>query len=133
MSGQNHLSLLNERFQKPNIIKPLFITLNSLAYLAYIITILAFIMSEKAMEEKTVQGEADDDSTTSTWLTTFYRVVSGVNGLCFFLLTVCLLTYGTHLKKIIFEIRIKGQHMLATNQLVEQMAGYSGASSSFNR
>ena len=46
----------------------------------------------------------------SSWLSTFYRVVSGINGLCFFLLTVSLLNYGSRLEKIVTAIKVKGQH-----------------------
>ena len=61
ITGQEHLSSgqrqgyvalggPNERYQQPNVLKPLFITFNSLAYLAYIITILVFVMSQKAVD-----------------------------------------------------------------------------------
>ena len=82
------------------MLKPLFIIFNTLAYVAYIITILAFILSKKADHTDVI-----DDS---SWLSTFYRVVSGINGLCFFLLTVCLLNYGSRLEKIVTAIKKKG-------------------------
>ena len=43
-----------------------------------------------------------------SWLTTFYRIVSGINGLCFFILTVTLLNYGSRLEKIVHAIKMKG-------------------------
>lgn len=58
--------------------------------------------------------------------------MSGINGLCFLLLTISMLNYGTRLETIVKEIKIKEQHLRATNQLVDQMTGYSGASSQQN-
>ena len=86
------------------MLKPLFIIFNALAYVAYFITILAFILSKK--DESGAADVIDD----SSWLSTFYRVVSGINGLCFFLLTVSLLNYGSRLEKIVHAIKVKGQH-----------------------
>ena len=101
-------SLLSDKYQKPNLLKPLFLVFNTLAYIAYIITILAFILSKNHID-----GDSDviDDS---SWLSTFYRIVSGINGLCFFLLTVSLLNYGSRLEKIVTAIKLKRQHARAT-------------------
>lgn len=107
---------LSERYQKPNLLKPLFIIFNTLAYTAYIITILAFILSRKATTEGGSSSDVIDDS---SWLSTFYRIVSGINGLCFFLLTVSLLNYGSRLEKIVHAIKVKGQHQQAANELVD--------------
>lgn len=112
---------LSDKYQKPNMLKPLFITLNTLAYAAYIIAFLAFILSKKSSDTST---DVIDDS---SWLSTFYRVVSGINGLCFFLLTVSLLNYGSRLEKIVHAIRVKGQHQAATNEFTDQING-SGSS-----
>ena len=87
-----------------HFLKPLFLIFNGLAYVAYIITILAFILSKKATDEN---SDVIDDS---SWLSTFYRIVSGINGLCFFLLTVSLLNYGSRLEKIVHAIKVKRQH-----------------------
>ena len=95
------------------MLKPLFIVFNTLAYVAYIITILAFILSRKSNDDGSVSDVIDD----SSWLSTFYRVVSGINGLSFFLLTVSLLNYGSRLEKIVTAIKMKGQHQAANNDL----------------
>ena len=78
---------------------------NTLAYTAYGITIIAFIFSRKA--DKDDNTDIIDDS---SWLSTFYRVVSGINGLCFFILTVCLLNYGSRLEKSVHAIKAKEAH-----------------------
>ena len=66
-------------------------------------------MSKKASTETTSELEViGEDIEETPWLTTFYRVVSGINGLCFFLLTVSLLNYGTRLEKIVHAIKVKG-------------------------
>ena len=99
-----HIAIsLSDKYQKPNLLKPLFITFNALAYTAYIITILAFILSRRSNE-----GDSADVIDDSSWLSMFYRVVSGINGLCFFLLTVSLLNYGSRLEKIVHAIKVKG-------------------------
>jgi len=104
---------LSDKYQKPNLLKPLFLIFNTLAYVAYIITILAFILSKKTQD---ASSDVIDDS---SWLSTFYRVVSGINGLCFFLLTVSLLNYGSRLEKIVHAIKVKRQHQQATNELTD--------------
>ena len=107
---------ISDKYQKPNLLKPLFIVFNTLAYVAYIVTILAFILSRKTSQDEDKASDVIDDS---SWLSTFYRVVSGINGLCFFLLTVSLLNYGSRLEKIVTAIKVKGQHQAATNELQE--------------
>ena len=95
----NHLtSSLTHRYQKPNLLKPFFLVFNILAYTAYLITILAFSLTSKGADSEEKDG----------WLTTFYRIVAGINGLCFFLLTVTLLNYGSRLEKIVHAIKMKG-------------------------
>lgn len=64
MSSQNFRNgvlsnSLSERYQQPNVLKPLFLSCNSLAYLAYIITILAFVMSKKAIEIGDEEGGSE--------------------------------------------------------------------------
>ena len=113
---------LSDKYQKPNMLKPLFITFNTLAYSAYIITLLAFILSKNSADATST--DVIDDS---SWLSTFYRVVSGINGLCFFLLTVSLLNYGSRLEKIVHAIRMKGQHQQASSEFTDQING-SGSS-----
>ena len=81
-------------------------------------------MSKKAITEDAEVGSGESDAEEGSWLITFYRMVSGINGLCFFLLTVSLLNYGTRLEKIVYAIKVKGQHLQATSELVEQI-GYS--------
>ena len=111
LSSHQHMRAisLSEKYQQPNLLKPIFISFNSLAYLTYTITILAFVMSKKASTETTSELEVSGEDIEETpWLTTFYRVVSGINGLCFFLLTVSLLNYGTRLEKIVHAIKVKG-------------------------
>ena len=110
------LNSIQDKYQKPNLLKPLFIVFNTLAYLAYIITILAFILSKKTTEDQEASADVIDDS---SWLSTFYRVVSGINGLCFFLLTVTLLNYGSRLEKILHAKKVKEQHKQATNELTD--------------
>ena len=92
-------SQITDRYQKPNLLKPFFLIFNILAYSAYLITVLAFCFSSK--------GDTDEEINDS-WISTFYRIVSGINGLCFFLLTVVLLNYGSRLEKIVHEIKVRG-------------------------
>lgn len=101
---------------------------NIVAYTAYIITIVAFILSKKTSHDGSPSDVIDD----SSWLSTFYRVVSGINGLCFFLLTVSLLNYGSRLEKIVHAIKVKGQHQQANNELTNQI-GLSGSSHGLRR
>lgn len=112
---------MTDKYQIKNMLQPLFITLNTLAYAAYIIAFLAFILSKKSSDTAT---DVIDDS---SWLSTFYRVVSGINGLCFFFLTVTLLVYGSRLEKIVHDIRVKGQHQQETSEFIDQING-SGSS-----
>jgi len=120
-AANQHLALgLSDKYQKPNLLKPLFLIFNTLAYAAYFITVLAFFLSKKTV----ASADVIDDS---SWLSTFYRVVSGINGLCFFLLTVSLLNYGSRLEKIVHAIKVKGQHQQATHELTQQI-GLSGSS-----
>lgn len=50
--NNQHLSMgISDKYQKPNLLKPLFIVFNTLAYVAYIVTILAFILSRKTSDE----------------------------------------------------------------------------------
>ena len=50
------MSGLSDKYQKPNVLKPLFIIFNTLAYVAYIITILAFILSKKSSDQDSGQS-----------------------------------------------------------------------------
>ena len=79
------------------------------------------------MSKKGSSETSKDVIDNSSWLSTFYRIVSGINGLCFFLLTVSLLNYGSRLEKIVHAIKVKGQHQQATNELTDQI-GLSGSS-----
>lgn len=106
--------LMSQDNQKPNLLKPLFIVFNALAYSAYIVTIIAFILSRKVGYHG-ISGSQDPSTSSdvidgSSWLSMFYRIVAGINGLCFFILTVCLLNYGSRLEKIVHAIKVKGQH-----------------------
>ena len=47
---------ISDKYQKPNILKPMFIIFNTLAYVAYIITILAFILSKKSTDQDSGQA-----------------------------------------------------------------------------
>ena len=71
---------------------------NIVAYVAYLITILTYSFSKKP----------EDETQTNGVLTTFYRVLSGINGICFFFLTVSLLNYGSRLEKIVHAMKVKG-------------------------
>lgn len=109
-SNQNSTSALTSKYgqQPKSHLKPLFIVFNTLAYIAYIITIFAFILSKKSSRDV---GEATSDVIdNSSWLSTFYRIVAGINGLCFFLLTISLLNYGSRLEKCVHFIKFKAQH-----------------------
>jgi len=59
---------------------------------------------------KKTHDKTSDVIDDSSWLSTFYRIVSGINGLCFFLLTISLLNYGSRLEKIVHAIKLKNQH-----------------------
>ena len=96
MTSTQLTTSLSQRYQKPNLLKTFFLIFNGLAYTACLATILAFSL------KTTDQEEADGR------LNTFYRVVSGINGLCFFLLTATLLNYGSRLEKIVHAIKMKG-------------------------
>ena len=96
MTSAQLTSSLSQRYQKPNLLKTVFLVFNGLAYTACLATILAFSLRSEDQEE--AEG----------WLNTFYRVVSGINGLCFFLLTVTLLNYGSRLEKIVHAIKMRG-------------------------
>lgn len=120
--------LMSQNNQKPNLLKPLFIVFNALAYSAYIVTIIAFILSRKVgYHGKLGSADPSDVIDGSSWLSMFYRIVAGINGLCFFILTVCLLNYGSRLEKIVHAIKVKGQHQQANNELTDQI-GLSGSS-----
>ena len=88
----------SDKYQKPNLLKPLFMIFNIVAYVAYLITILTYSLSKKP----------EDETQTNGVLSTFYRVLSGINGICFFLLTVSLLNYGSRLEKIVHAMKVKG-------------------------
>ena len=109
LASQTSAAGLSTRYgqQPKSHLKPLFIVFNTLAYIAYIITIFAFIISKKSSHD----GEATSDVIdNSSWLSTFYRIVAGINGLCFFLLTISLLNYGSRLEKCVHFIKFKAQH-----------------------
>lgn len=112
----------SDKYQKPNLLKPLFLVFNIVAYIAYFITILAFSLSKKDDPQKS------DVIDSSSWLSTFYRVVSGINGLCFFILTVSLLNYGSRLEKIVHAIKVKGLSQQQRQQ--HELQNYIGASGS---
>ena len=113
---------LTERYQKPNLLKPFFLVFNILAYSAYIVTILAFSLSISAK---------DDEEGNDNWLSLFYRIVRGINGLCFFLLTVTLLNYGSRLEKIVHAIKMKGlsQQARQAND-IQNYRNYGGSQNS---
>ena len=96
---------LGSVYQQPNVLKPLFITFNALAYLAYLITVMSYFLTND--DDSSTAGSGGEES---TWVMTFQRVVAFVNGLSFFLLTVSLLNYGSRLEKIVHAVRVKGQH-----------------------
>ena len=79
-------SAISNKYDKPNMLKPFFIVLNCFINLTYFITCCVF-MSNK------------DDSGYD--LTRYYRIVSGINGVSFIILTLALLNYGSRLEKII--------------------------------
>ena len=89
---------------------------------------MAFIVSKKISNDASTSDVIDD----SSWLSTFYRIVSGINGLCFLILTVCMLNYGSRLEKIVHAIKVKGQHQQASNELTNQI-GLSGSSRGLHR
>ena len=81
---------------------------------------LAFCFSSK--------GDTDEEINDS-WVSTFYRIVSGINGLCFFLLTVVLLNYGSRLEKIVHEIKVRGlQQQVRGRNNLQDYIGVSGSS-----
>ena len=104
------VSSISERHQKSNLLKPMFIVFNLIAYTAYMIVILSFSISK---QETTPTNDQADDAETSPdgrlnpFLSNFYRVVCGINGVCFLILTVTLLNYGSRLEKIVSAVKIK--------------------------
>ena len=79
----------------------MFIITNIIAYVSYLFTILAFSFTDA------------DTQDSSPWLGTLFRVVSFVNGCCFFVLTVTLLNFGSRLEKIVHEFKEKEKSQLA--------------------
>ena len=70
----------------------------------------------------------DENQEESGWANVIFRVVSGINGLCFFLLTVTLLNYGSRLEKIVHAIKIKSMTQQARSQ--GDAYNYAGQSNS---
>jgi len=91
-----------QKYEKPNKLKPFFIVFNCFIYLTYLITCFVFL-----------DCTADDEQR----LTKYYRLVAGINGITFIVLTLALLNYGSRLEKIISSIKMKGLWAEATNAM----------------
>jgi NRPS condensation-like uncharacterized protein len=83
----------SDNYQKPTMLKPLFIIFNVVTYTAYLLTILSFTLSSAQNTVKNLQA--------------YYQVVCALNGVCFMILTATILNFGTKLEKVVKSIKIK--------------------------
>lgn len=82
-----------QKYEKPNMLKPFFIVFNCFIYLTYLITCFVFLDCTAEDEQRLIK---------------YYRIVAGINGITFIVLTLALLNYGSRLEKIISSIKMKG-------------------------
>ena len=69
-------------------------------FVAYAITVVWFILSRNP----TMTAEV-----TADYLSFYYQVLAGINGIAFLLLTVTLLNYGSRLEKLISALKLLRQ------------------------
>jgi len=89
----------SNKYDKPNMLKPFFIVFNCFINLTYFTTCFVFMSNKDDPEYD---------------LTRYYRIVCGINGVSFIILTLALLNYGSRLEKIISQIKMKGLWAEAT-------------------